>query len=60
MDCSYRIFFPYNDPLTYGLNTMVRGNIGVVVKMTSSLVWVIDVVAAHKGICKNESDRRAA
>jgi len=47
MACSYRAFFPYDDPLNYGLNTMTRSNVGGVVKMTGSSVWAIDVADAE-------------
>ena len=43
MDCSYRTFFPYDDPLNYGLSMMTRSNVGVVVKMTGCTVWAIDI-----------------
>jgi len=45
MDCSYRAFFPCDDPLNYGLSTTMRSNVGVVVKMTDSSAWVIEVGA---------------
>jgi len=38
--------FLYDDTLIYGLSTMTRSNVGVVVEMTGSSVWVIDVADA--------------
>jgi len=47
MDCSDRVFFPYDDPLNYGLNAMTRSNVGIVVKTTGSSIWAIDVADAE-------------
>jgi len=46
MDCNYRAFIPYDDPFNYRLSTMMRSNVGVVVRTKGSLVWVIDVADA--------------
>ena len=47
MDCGYRAFFPYDEPLNYGLSTMTRSNAGVVLKTTGSSVWVVDIADAE-------------
>jgi len=51
MDCSYRAFIPYDDPLNYRLSMMTRSNVGVVVKTAGlSMGTVIDHEASDRGV----------